>query len=579
MHTSYTHTRGMTLVEVIVAVGLLALVFGALFAAFQQVMTIVSSSKMQTGALALSNDRLEYIRSLAYDQVGTVSGIPSGTIPQTRTLTLNGVSYTERVLIEYVDDPKDGYGGADSNAILADYKLVKIEYSWIEKGQNKVISLISNVVPRGIETTAGGGTLVVNVFNANVQPLAGASVRLYNNTGTTTVDVTKSTNSAGTAIFSGAPANGGYQITVTKTGYSTDKTYSATTSNPNPSKLHVAVVLNQVSTMSFQIDALSNLNIETKDMPILGSVTDSFSDVSQIASSSNTVVAGGDVVLSGSSPSYSASGMIRSTPITPSSVVSWGTLFTEGSVPANTSLAVQVYDATASSTNPTIIPDSALPGNSAGFGVGNVTLTSLDATVYQSLVLKAVLGSNTGVNTPLLHEWTVRYTASQASIPNVPITLVSSKVIGTTPSVPKYTNAVTTNGSGKITISNLEWDGYAVTVTDASYDVAEACADIPYVLNPGVTKTLVLTLTSATAHSLRVSVVNASGAVVPNAVVVLSRPGFSNTQNSSPCGGVFFAGLATQTDYTLDISAFGYTTVSITPLSIAGKSYQQVILN
>ena len=96
----------MTLVEVILASALLLLVFGGIMSAFQTITTLIGSSKAQAGAVALANERMEYIRSLSYDSVGTVSGIPNGPIPQTRTKSLNGITYTERVLIGYIDDPK-----------------------------------------------------------------------------------------------------------------------------------------------------------------------------------------------------------------------------------------------------------------------------------------------------------------------------------------------------------------------------------------------------------------------------------------------------------------------------------------
>ena len=57
---------------------------------------------------SLANDRMEYFRSLPYDDADTVAGIPSGIIPQNSTTTLNGIEFSERVLVEYVDDPADG---------------------------------------------------------------------------------------------------------------------------------------------------------------------------------------------------------------------------------------------------------------------------------------------------------------------------------------------------------------------------------------------------------------------------------------------------------------------------------------
>ena len=127
----------MSLIEVMIAVAVLLLVFGGLISAFRTVLTLVGSAKAQAGAVSLANERMEYIRSLSYDAVGTISGIPSGLIPPLATTSLNGIAYSERILIEYVDDPKDGLGAADVNGILADYKLVKVQYDWTDRSGSK----------------------------------------------------------------------------------------------------------------------------------------------------------------------------------------------------------------------------------------------------------------------------------------------------------------------------------------------------------------------------------------------------------------------------------------------------------
>src|SRR5688572_440861 len=132
---SRTHcSRGMSFVEVVVTTAIVTLVFGGLMASFQVSISLIGRSKAEAGALALASERLEYIRSLSYDDVGTVGGIPEGAIPQTASSTLNGVSYDERVLVQYVDAEEDGSGSDDINGILADYKQVKVEYRWDARG-------------------------------------------------------------------------------------------------------------------------------------------------------------------------------------------------------------------------------------------------------------------------------------------------------------------------------------------------------------------------------------------------------------------------------------------------------------
>lgn len=583
MHTERFNTTqsGMSLVELLIAIGLLTLVFGALLGSFQFMIKLIGSSKAESGALALANEKMEYIRSLPYDDVGTVSGIPEGLIPQNSSTTLNGVAYDERVLIEYIDSPEDGEGGDDENGIVADYKLVKVEYSWDFQGETQTISLLSNIVPQGIETTAGGGTLTVNVFNASVQPVSGAAVRVYNNTGTSTIDTTRYTNANGVAMFSGAPARAGYEITVSKTDYSTDGTYTPDASNPNPTTLPVAVLESEVSTMNFQIDQLSDLTVETIGVPATDAMNDTFDDTSLIAASSSVNVSGGEIALAGAPGSYAPTGSVRSVSVTPASFDAWGSAYFDARVPLDTAAVVHVYDTT-SSTSPALVPDSDLPGNSTGFPVGSVDLRALDPAVYQSLALQAELSTADTATTSALQEWGISYTVSAPVIPNIPFSLQSSKVTGSNASgspIYKYEDSFSTDGSGDVLIPDLEWDVYDVTVDDAAYDVAEACENIPYALDPGISPTLTLTLVSASANSLRVHVENENGDALSNADVTLSRAGFNESEVSSSCGGVFFnSGVSSASDYTLEVQAAGYTDQMITNVDVSGSDAVTVIM-
>ena len=575
------NNRGMSLIELLIVIGLTTLVFGSLLGTFQFMVSLIGSSKAQAPALALANEQMEYIRSLPYDDVGTISGIPDGLIPQNSSTTLNGIVYNQRVLIQYVDAPQDGEGASDENGILADYKQVKVEYSWEFRGEAKTISLISNIVPEGIETTAGGGTLTVNVFDAAVQPVSGASVRVYNNTGTSTIDVTRNTNANGVAMFSGAPALAGYEITVSKTGYSSTGTYTASSTNPNPVTLPVAVLESQVSTMNFQIDELSDLTVETIGEPTTDSFDDLFDDSTQVGSATNVTVVGSEAVLSGAPGSYSASGELSSVAVDPGSIDSWDTVSFDARIPTDTTLVVRVYDAT-SSTSPVLVPDADLPGNSTGFAPGTIDIRALDPATYQALALEAELTTADTATTSALLEWSIAYTVSAPALPNIPFTFTGSKIIGTNASgtsLYKYDESFTTDGTGDVTISDLEWDVYDVVITDSAYDVAEACENIPYALDPGVDETLVLTLVPSSANSLRVRIEDSSGEAIPAADITLSRSGFNDDALSSACGSAFFnSGVSSANDYTVSVTATGYVDQTVSNIDISGSDALTVIM-
>jgi hypothetical protein len=526
---------------------------------------------------------MEYIRSLPYDSVGTIGGIPSGVIPQNATTTLNGILYHERVLIANIDSSDDGVGAADTNGILADYKEVKIEYSWSGLTGTNTIALDSNVSPPGIESTAGGGTLLVNVFDSAVQPVSGALVHVYNNTTTSTIDTTRYTDTSGQAVFAGAPAAANYQINVTDTGYSTDQTYVASSTNPNPSPPPAAVVKSAISTMNFQIDELSDLTIKTVGPASSGSFTDGFVDMSKIATANNTESNGSALILSGGAGSYVASGDAISTSTSPALIQSWDKAAFTVTAPANTSALVSVYAVTGTSTPAyTLVPNADLPGNSAGFASGPIDLSGLDVSAYPRLALKADFTTSDSNKTPELNTWGLSYTISEPSIGSVPFMFTGSKTIGTTAGgVPiyKYKEVHSTDASGEVTLTNLEWDSYDVTLNTSSYDIAQACNDIPYALDAGVDETLKLTLVPPEPQTLRVSVDDIGSNPVQGARVDIGRTGFSDSATTTSCGQVFFNnGLVNATDYQVDISAPGYTNKSVSDVEVSGNSALVVTL-
>lgn len=582
-YLNHTRTGGFTFVELLVTAAIIGLVFGGLMMSIQFAVKLISSAKAKTGAVSLANEQLEYIRSLPYDSIGTVSGIPSGLIPQNATTSLNGITYYKRVLIQYVDSPDDGLGASDSNGIVADYKRAKVEYSWRGSNGTSSIFLISDIAPPGIESTAGGGTIAVNVFDANVQPVAGAAVRVVNNTTTSTIDTTQYTNSDGVAFFAGAPAAAQYELTVTKSGYSTDGTYTATSSNPSPATPPIAVVAGTVSTMNFQIDKLSTLIVRTIGPASSGSLMDDFDDVTKIGATSSVDVGGGDVMLAGGPGSYASSGSVMSTSTTPASITTWDTATWNASTTGSTAVVVRIYSVSGGVY--TLVPDVDLPGNSTGFSGGVVVLSGLNPTTYPTLALGAALTTSNSSETPALHSWKLAYTISEPAIGNIPFTLQSTKTIGTIPTPPpatpvyKYEVDHTTNGAGEVQIPNLEWDSYEVTLGTPSYDISQACAALPFALEPNATSTLTLTLVPDEARSMRVRVVNASGSPVVNASVEMSRTGFDETKSTSVCGQVFFAtGLTNAIDYVVQVNATGYTSKTITDVAVDGDETLKVTL-
>lgn len=563
-----TGQRGVTLIEVMVGAAVMVAIFTGLLGSFQALLALINTSRSQTGAVAIANAQIEYLRSLPYDSVGTLGGIPAGLIPQTKSVTLNEKTFTQRTLIQYVDALQDGEGVDDENGITADYKRAKVEISWQLKGVTKTFSLITNIVPRGMETLDGGGTLRVNVFDANVTPVAGAAVRIQNFTLSPTVDVTANTNTSGAVLFPGALAGAGYQITVSKTGYSTAGTYSSSAANPDPNPGHVAVIESEVSTMNFAIDEVSSILLTTHGSPTIGTFSDSFDDTNQLALLQNVVVSGGSLMLS------AASGNAYATTTAPSPLASWRLARWTDSIPGGTQATYRIYSVDMAGTR-TLVPDSDLPGNATGFVNSPVVLSGLDVATYPRLAIGvALLGG-----TPTIQSWEIEYATAIPAIASVPVRVTGSKTIGTTAaSLPiyKFDSTVTTSGGGTYTLSNMEWDTY--TMSPIGYDIADSCESVPLSLLPGEGANASLTLVSDTGHSLRVLVVGDDGVAIPDAAVRVFRTGYNQTKGASLCGQSFFGGLSAAADYTVEVTADGYTGETVADVVVSGDTLYTMTL-
>lgn len=579
------HTRqsGFSLVEAVIVAGLSALVFGALFASFQYSLKLINESRARLSAMSVANDRLEYIRSLPYDDVGVIAGFPAGNIPQTGTSTLNGIEFQERVRIDYVDDPADATSTADTNGITTDYKQVRVEYTWWIGNATSSLAMTSYITPRSIETNVGGGTARINVLDADSTPLTGAEVRLIGSSSTFPYDVTNYTDASGAAIFP-VPADSGYQAVVTASlsgdQYSTDGTYEATTTNPNPIVAPFAVLESDVSTLTFQIGALSDLELDLYTDITEGSMTEEFPNLDGVASSTDVDTALNSLVLADSLGVYETTGVGYLDPIAPASLLRWEAVRVSADLPTiDTSYVLRFYTG-ASSTGYTLIPEGDLPGNSIGFTESIIDLSELDSS-YTDITLGFTLETTDTGETPYIEEVAVFWRENETKLGSYGFTIRGAKTIGTDISanpIYKFATTSTTNGAGQVTFTDLEFDDYTLATT-TGYDVASACPGHPISHEAGVDTQADVLLVGNDTTSLRVHVVDGLGRSVPGVEVNLDRTGYDVTIDTDSCGQVFFTGaVSDNTDYTLTVSATGYTTEVLTPFTVSGDTVQTITL-
>ncbi|MFC1709921.1 hypothetical protein ACFL2J_07700 [Candidatus Omnitrophota bacterium] len=188
--TSNRDRLGLTLVEIVVAIGILTMASTSLFFMLLKNLSFTNETIQRKTALNLAQQELERLRSLKYTRLGV--GAPTSEPPGVGFMDVDGDGYdaleaffyedlpasiltgaTRRVLIEAVDDVYDGLGGSDidglsdpSSGSVLDYKKVTIQINWTRKnGNEEQLDLVSYVygdvyadeVPDGASMGPGGG--------------------------------------------------------------------------------------------------------------------------------------------------------------------------------------------------------------------------------------------------------------------------------------------------------------------------------------------------------------------------------------------------------------------------------------
>jgi hypothetical protein len=256
------HT-GFALVEVIFAAAIFTVVAVAIYQGLASITTVVSVSRDKVAATNLVNSEFELIRNLAFNDVGLQSGIPSGVIVPSSVVDIDGRSFSITRVVRNIDDPFDGtIGGSPNDLSPADYKMVEIRV--VCNDCKKPVDLTANsyMAPKNLETASTNGALFVKVFDASGNPVPQANVHITNSG--LGIDINETTDNNGVlAIVDAPPAENSYRIVVTKAGFTTDRTYPPSVGNPNPVKRDATVLLQQLTEISFIIDRVSSIDLNT----------------------------------------------------------------------------------------------------------------------------------------------------------------------------------------------------------------------------------------------------------------------------------------------------------------------------
>jgi len=216
--------KGFTLIDVLIGVALTLIVFLGIFGAFQLGLKVVDQSRNRIVATAVANGRMEMIRNLSYEDVGTNEATchPCGILEQTTSTIYNNVEYTIETRVDFVIDIVDGIDPSTGDECPNDYKRVGVKVSWSGQFEGGV-ELSTDVAPKNLaqECATEGGILSVSAFDAYGNMVTFPLIEVKD---PETEEVLKTvTPAGGQHYFSLATST--YKIVVSKSGFSIDRTY------------------------------------------------------------------------------------------------------------------------------------------------------------------------------------------------------------------------------------------------------------------------------------------------------------------------------------------------------------------
>jgi prepilin-type N-terminal cleavage/methylation domain-containing protein len=280
--------RGFTLVELSVTIVIISIVMVSFFGLFVSLVRSTILARRRDEALTISTNQMEYLKSLPYDSLAVQGGSIYATnlLPATKTVKVNGVTYTATTSIGYADDAYDGCGSYPNQTLKqtycrnypppsgapttdlnpADYKLLHVGVT--DTTGDNLASVDTEVAARVSETASTTGALFVTVLDGSGSPISGATVSVADTTVTPNVNIADSSDSNGVAIFYGLPPDSGndYVISASQSGYSSLSTIAASGSL-QPTYPNQKILSQQSSGVTLYLFPMSanSLALETTD--------------------------------------------------------------------------------------------------------------------------------------------------------------------------------------------------------------------------------------------------------------------------------------------------------------------------
>jgi prepilin-type N-terminal cleavage/methylation domain-containing protein len=239
---------GYSLVELMVALTVFALVFAAVSLGIGRALEVSRSNRNRSAGAYLAARQLEEVRSKAFDQValGRTTCVysspgPGCTVPSPYTVTQDVEWASPGSTTSSCNVP------TGSGAALA-YKRVTVTVTWDDMGGVAPVTSQTLLTPPSGTFDPNDGHVLVQVFDRNAAPLAGQTVVL---SGPETAS--QPTTSDGCVFFAYLDP-GSYTVSLNTTGY-------VGRQGDQPATQTVAVTATQISTLVFDYDRAATLGI------------------------------------------------------------------------------------------------------------------------------------------------------------------------------------------------------------------------------------------------------------------------------------------------------------------------------
>lgn len=196
---------GFIIIEVLVSAIILVTVSLAVFLALDNADKAAGNQQRRALAANFAQSELERIRSMPVEDVAAARG--------TRTVTRDGIEYTEEIIAKWVTDGSDEPECTTRSGGL-DYLRTTVRVSWKGMGNAQPVSMTSFYTPPAGAGGGDTGSVSVHITDRNGGPVSNIGVTLDG-----PQDFTEVTNVNGCVVFGFVPESNAYTVKFARSGF------------------------------------------------------------------------------------------------------------------------------------------------------------------------------------------------------------------------------------------------------------------------------------------------------------------------------------------------------------------------